>query len=74
MSPLTYLRRAGRRVRRGLALLVVFAAGVVALPGVAAADPPTRFTESDTVVDEFLSEMCGAEIPTSAVDGHVDRP
>jgi hypothetical protein len=43
-------------------LLVVLAVGVVALPAVAAASPPETFTESDTVVDEFLTELCGAEI------------
>ena len=40
--------------------------------GTAAADPPTTFTDTFTEVDEFLSELCGAEITISAT--FTDRP
>jgi hypothetical protein len=43
MRLLAYLRRAGRRVRRGLSLLLVLAGGAAALPAVAAAIPPEHF-------------------------------
>jgi hypothetical protein len=43
----------------------VLAAGAVALPAGATADPPTTFTESFTGVDEFLTDLCGTEITIS---------
>jgi hypothetical protein len=45
--------------------LVVSAFLAVALPQAAAAGPPTHFSESDTVVDEFLSDLCGTDITVS---------
>lgn len=57
------MRLSGSRLRRGFALLVVLAAGAVALPAGASARPPVFFTDSGTnVVDEFLTELCGTEI------------
>ena len=58
-----YLRLAQRQLRRGFAVLVLLAAGAVALPTGAAARPPVPFTDSGTnVVDSFLTELCGTEI------------
>jgi hypothetical protein len=58
-----YSRLAQRHLRRGFAVLVVLAAGAVALPTGAAARPPVFFTDSGTnVVDSFLTPLCGTDI------------
>lgn len=53
MRLLTYLRRAGRRVGRGLAMLVVLLAGAAVLPGGAAAIPPERFP-TEQIDESFI--------------------
>jgi hypothetical protein len=53
------------RIRHVGVAVAVAAVAMLGGVGTAAADPPERFTESDTFVDEFLSEECGAEITVS---------
>jgi len=68
MRLLAYLWRAGRRVRRGLALLVVLAAAA-ALPAVAAAIPPERFPTEQ--IDETFIVPAAPEGPCSfEIEGH----
>jgi hypothetical protein len=68
MRLLVFLRRAGRRVRRGLALLVVLAAGAAALPAVAAAIPPEHFPTEQ--IDETFIVPAAPEGPCPfAIEG-----
>lgn len=53
------------RARISAALGVAAAIAAAALPGSAAAGPPERVSESGMFVDEFLTELCGAEITIS---------
>jgi hypothetical protein len=55
-----------RSMRRFGAVVGLVAVAMLGGIGTAAADPPTTFTETFTEVDEFLSELCGAEIIISA--------
>jgi hypothetical protein len=54
-----------RGIGRVGAVVALAAVAILGGVGTAAADPPTTFTESDTVVDPFLSELCGTEITIS---------
>ena len=55
-----------RSIGRVSAAVGLTAVAMLGGAGTAAADPPTTFTDTFTEVDEFLSELCGAEITISA--------
>jgi hypothetical protein len=55
-----------RRIKRVGAAVGLAAVAMLGGVGTAVADPPTTFTDTFTEVDEFLSELCGAEIIISA--------
>jgi hypothetical protein len=69
MRLLAYLRRAGRRVRRGLSLLVVLAAGAAALPAIAAAIPPEHFP-TEQIDDTFVVPAAPEGPCAFEVEGH----
>jgi hypothetical protein len=69
MRLLTYLGRAGRRVRRGLAVLVVLVAGAAVLPGGAAAIPPERFP-TEQIDDTFIVPAAPEGPCAFEVEGH----
>ncbi len=51
-----------RSIGRVSAAVGLAAVAMLGGAGTAVADPPTTFTDTFTEVDEFLSELCGAEI------------
>jgi hypothetical protein len=69
MRPLAYSRRAGRRVRRCLSLLVLLAAGAAALPVVAAALPPEHFP-TEQIDDTFVLPAAPDGPCAFPVEGH----
>jgi hypothetical protein len=54
-----------RSIGRVGAIVALAVVAMLGGAGTAAADPPETFTESDTFVDPFLSELCGTEITVS---------